>query len=143
MAHVYRNMHFLLCVEGTEIPLKSCKSFAQEVEYEGIQEGGLNDRVHLRKKPLSKPFTFQAERYVGPGYTDPLPAGHSPEGEMVLMVSDQAGTFAEPTAQFLFSGCVVTGKNYSEVDAERPGLIIETTTVAYEQMQVKWKGGIG
>lgn len=59
------NYNFLLQVEGMyDVPCKSVKGINQEQEYEYIQEGGLNDRVHMRKKQQSKPYTFQVERYV-------------------------------------------------------------------------------
>lgn len=139
MVRTFSNMHFLLRVGGNDLPCKSFHNFEREIEYESIQEGGLNDRVHLRPKPLSKPFTFQAERYVGPGYADPFEVGTALGEDVVLLVSSKAGGFSEAQAQFFFSGCIVTGKSYSEMDAEKSGLIVETTTVAYESVSVKWK----
>lgn len=133
------SMNFLLRVDGTDVPCKSFQGFEQEAEYESISEGGLNDRVHIRKKAVSKPCTFQVERYVGPGYEDLLPMGAIFGQDLILMASAAPGTFARPEAAFSFEGCMVTGKKYSGLDAEKAGLLVETTTVAYETMKVDWK----
>ena len=70
------NFNFLLRVEGIyDLPCRSVHVFQKENEYELIQEGGLNDYVHMRRKPISKPFTFQVERYVGTDILDPLANG--------------------------------------------------------------------
>ena len=135
----FTNMNFELLVEGKKLSCKSFHNFEQEVEYDSISEGGLNDRVHIRPKPVSKPFTFQVERYVGPGYQDPLMVGKVLEHPIELDVSTNICNFQDADARFFFSGCVVTGKSYSEMDAEKSGLIVETTTVAYESLSVEWK----
>ena len=58
--------NFVLEVEAVYfLPLKSVRAFTKENEYEYIREGGVNDYIHLKRKPISKPFTFQIERYVG------------------------------------------------------------------------------
>ena len=70
------NFDFMLRVEGVfDLPCRAVRAFQRENEYEYIQEGGLNDYVHMRRKPISKPFTFQVERYVGTDILDPLANG--------------------------------------------------------------------
>ena len=65
--------NFMLRVEGIyDLPCKSVHAFSRELEYDFIQEGGLNDYVHMLRKPISKPFTLEVERYVGVDYVDPL-----------------------------------------------------------------------
>lgn len=141
MKQAYASMNFMLTVNGQDLPCKNFRSIQQEIEYEGIQEGGINNYVHIRKKPVTKPFTFQVERYVGPGYRDPFTVGKEVKGTIVLKAGRKRGDTQE-YAQFTFSGCIVTGKNYSDMDAEKSGLLTETTTVAYERLAVDWKGGI-
>ena len=47
------NFNFMLRVELLhDLPCKSVKSFSSELEYDYIQEGGLNDYVHMRRKPM-------------------------------------------------------------------------------------------
>ena len=61
------------------LPLKSIRAFTKENEYEYIREGGVNDYVHMKRKPISKPFTFQVERYIGTErFLDPLATGMLP-----------------------------------------------------------------
>lgn len=138
-------MNFSLSIHrddgDVELPCKSFRAFSGEAEYETIQEGGLNDEVHIRRKPLSKPSTFQVDRYVGQGYEDLFPLGAALAGSIALKISTKPGDFKQPEAEFLFSGCIVTGKSYSDVDAEKSSLLMETTTIAYERLEVKWRGG--
>lgn len=134
-------MNFVLRIGTKDFSCKTIHDFKQEIEYESIQEGGRNDSVHIRPRPVTKPFTFQVERYVGSGFEDPLPTGRVLTEEIIVLVGENPGDFGEPQAEFTFRGCIVSGKSYSGLDAEKPGLIIETTTVAYEQMEVHWKDG--
>jgi hypothetical protein len=48
-----------------DVPCKSIRAFTKPNEYEFIQEGGLNDYVHIRRKPVSQPFKLVVERYAG------------------------------------------------------------------------------
>ena len=62
------NFNFMLRVELLyDLPCKSVRAFQRELEYEYIQEGGVNDYVHMRRKSITKPFTLEIERYVGIG----------------------------------------------------------------------------
>ena len=80
--------NFMLRVEALfDVPCKSVRAFTREMEYELIQEGGLNDYVHMRRKPISKPFTLEVERYVGIDYIDPLPLGAELLIPVMLFVS--------------------------------------------------------
>ena len=66
------NNHFMLRVEGIyDLPCRRITGIQKDNEYEYIQEGGLNDYVHIRRKPVSKPFTFQVERYAGSAFNFP------------------------------------------------------------------------
>lgn len=126
---VIPNMNFRLTLNGTEIPCKSIQNFQQKQEEEYIQEGGLNGYVHIRPKPASQPSTLQIERYMTEYFFDYLPNGEFLSGYLVLEVG---GKF-----QFIFKGCMVTGKSYGTLDAEKGGILVETTTISYEQMEAK------
>lgn len=130
------NFNFMLRVEGVfDLPCKSVRSFQKENEYEYIQEGGLNDYVHMRRKPVSKPFTIQVERYVGVDMLDPLANGTELVLPMILYVNRYSvyGEF-HPVRMYVFSGCTVMSKEYGELNAEQSGLLLETTTIAYREM---------
>ena len=50
------NFNFMLRVELMfDLPCKSVRAFTRELEYDYIQEGGLNDYVHMRRKPITRP----------------------------------------------------------------------------------------
>ncbi len=130
------NFNFMLRVEGIyDLPCKSVHVFQKENEYEFIQEGGLNDYVHMRRKPISKPFTFQVERYVGTDILDPLANGTDLVLPVVLMINRYRiyGDFL-PVRMYVFTGCTVMSKEYGELNAEKSGLLIETTTIAYREL---------
>lgn len=132
--------NFLLRVEAKyDLACKSVQAFRNEYEYEYIQEGGLNDYVHIIRKPVSQPFTLEIERYVLENDVDPLPAGAVLDMPLLLLVSRQQNKFENPERSYEFSGCVVTGKEYSGVSAESSGLLIEKITIAYQKLQVSGK----
>ena len=137
------NYNFNLQVEGMyNLPCKSVRVFQRENEYEILQEGGLNDYVHMLRKPISKPFTFQVERYVGIDMFDPLALGTDLVLPVILMVSRYQGEGENGVLDlsdsmqrmYTFTGCTVMAKEYGELNAERSGLLVETTTIAYREM---------
>lgn len=130
------NFNFMLRVEGVfDLPCRRVHVFQKENEYELIQEGGLNDYVHMRRKPISKPFTFQVERYVGTDILDPLANGTELVLPVILYVNRYRvyGEFV-PVRMYVFTGCTVMAKEYGELNAESSGLLIETTTIAYREL---------
>ena len=129
------NFNFILRVELVfDLPCKSVRAFTRELEYEYIQEGGLNDYVHMRRKPASKPFMLEAERYAGIDYADPLPLGADLALPVILLVSRYAGHFFPATRTYVFTGCSVVKKTYGELNAEQSGLLTDTVTLAYREM---------
>ncbi|MCI7129740.1 MAG: hypothetical protein MSA09_04105 [Lachnospiraceae bacterium] len=137
------NYNFNLQVEGIyNLPCKSVRVFQRENEYEYLQEGGLNDYVHMLRKPISKPMTFQVERYVGIDMLDPLALGTDLILPVILMVSRYQGEGDNGVLDlsdsmqrmYTFTGCTVMAKEYGELNAERSGLLVETTTIAYREM---------
>ncbi len=157
------SFNFALEVEAMFfMPLKSVRVFTKENEFEYYQEGGLNDYVHMLRKPISKPFTFQVERYVGVSATtdfnsvfvDPIAMGTELILPVVLYVTHlPAGnsgdnfSFTNTTRAYIFTGCTVIGKEYGELNAERSGLLTDTTTISYRELLVmntlnpSWEGG--
>ncbi len=142
--------NFTLQVEAMYyLALKSVKMFTKENEFEYYQEGGLNDYVHMLRKPISKPFTFQVEQYVGVNsgnlikdfFKDPLTLGTDLSLPVVLYVN------RNPASGFLgnlnpdnlgrvyvFTGCTVTAKEYGELNSEESRLHTELTTIAYREL---------
>lgn len=131
------NYHFLLRVDAVyDLPCRKISGFEQEIEYENIQSGGVNHYVYLRQKPTTKPYSFKVERYIGANYFDPLPVGKQPQLPILLYVSRSFYNFTKPKQTFTFTGCTVLSKSYGELDAEKSGLMSETTTIAYQQMHL-------
>ena len=129
--------NFLLRVEAKyDLACRSVRAFGRENEYEYIQEGGLNDYVHILRKPASQPLTLEVERYVLDNDVDPLPTGAVLGSPLLLMVSRQQNQFEQAQRSYAFTGCVVTGKEYGELDAENGGLLTEKITIAYQELFV-------
>lgn len=137
--------NFVLEVEGIYfLPIKTVRAFTKENEFEYIREGGVNDYVHLKRKPISKPFTFQIERYVGTErFLDPLANGTELVLPLILYVYRHAARSgvtvsapAWPARVYTFTGCTVMSKEYGALDAEKAGLVTETTTIAYRELVV-------
>ncbi len=141
--------NFVLLVEGMYyLPLKSVHVFTKENEYEYIQEGGVNDYVHMKRKPISKPFTFQIEKYIDTGVTrflDPLSNGTELVLPCILFVYRSAAARgwnsdidakAYAARYYTFTNCVVTSKEYGELNSEKSGLMTETVTIAYKELIV-------
>lgn len=134
---------FLLRVEAAiDVPCRAVKNLRRENEFDYIQEGGLNDFVHMKRKPISKPFTFQVERYAGIDYVDPLTLGTELFLPVLLFVFDKPSKVLNLHRTYTFTGCTVTAKDYGELDAEKSSLLVETTTIAFQEMlcvDTPWK----
>lgn len=129
------NYAFMLRVEGVfDLPCKTVKGLQKENEFDYIQEGGVNDYVQMKRKPISRPRTFQVERYVGSDYVDPIALGTELTLPVILFVSMYPFPMLRPARTYVFTGCVVTAKQYGELNAEQSGLVVETTTIAYREM---------
>ena len=131
------SFNFMLLVDGgIEIPLKSVQPFARENEYEPIQEGGMNDYVYLKRKPISQPFKLVVERYVDYTLTlaDPLSNGTELLLPLLLFIGNNTGGSATYARYYTFTGAVVMGKQYGGLDAEKSGLLTETVTFGYNHM---------
>ena len=132
------NFRFVLKVDGAfDVPLKSVRAFNRENEYDYIQEGGLNDYVHMRRKPISKPYTLVVERYVPAslGINDPLTSGVELLLPLLLFVGkNTGGSTMNYSRYYAFTGAVVMSKEYGGLDAERAGMLTESITIGYNQM---------
>ncbi len=135
---VLPKFNFVLRVEGAiNVPCKAIKNLRRENEFEYIQEGGLNDYVHMKRKPISKPFTFQVERYAGIDIVDPLALGTELVLPLLLLVYDRpdmGNLGVDAHRYYAFTGCTVTAKDYGDLDSENSGLVLETTTIAFREM---------
>ena len=127
--------NYMLRVEGMyDLPCKAVHSFTKENKFDYVQEGGLNDYVHLLRKPITKPFTFTVERYVGTDLMPILPLGAELVLPVILMVSPFPNDFGKSKRTFVFTGCTVMSKTFGELNAEKSGLLTETIVIGYREM---------
>ena len=130
--------NFLLRAEARyDLACKSVRAFRMEQEYDYIQEGGQNDYVHIRRKPVSRPPELEVERYVASGDVDPLPLGAVLEQPLLLLVSRKLNQFEKASRSYAFKGCVVTAKEYKGMDALSSELLTEKVTIAYQELLVE------
>lgn len=133
------NTNFMMRVEGFfDVPCKKINAFKKENEFQQVQEGGCNDYVHMRRKSITKPFTFSVERYTGYDWVDPLPLGVELVLPIVIFVSRYPGLFVPGMVArvYTFTGCTVIGKTWGELNAEQTGLLTETIEIAYREFVV-------
>ena len=137
----FSSFNLILWVDvGYDVPIKAVRNINKQNEFEYIHEGGLNDYVHMRRKPISQPFTFEIERYVTNALTDPLSLGAEFTIPLVLFVNKEQtgnslGQFT-PGKIFVFTGAKVIGKRFGDFDAEKSALATETVTISYNNMYV-------
>ncbi|MCD7739356.1 MAG: hypothetical protein LUH58_10030 [Lachnospiraceae bacterium] len=128
--------NFSLRVEGVyDVPCKSIKQFTRANEFEYVQEGGLNDYVHMLRKPISQPFTFQVERYVDTESVDPLKLGTDLLLPICLTVNRKYGG-SRIGRLYFFTGCTVISRDYGELNSESSGLLTDITTISYRELFV-------
>lgn len=157
------SFNFVLRVEGVfDIPLRSVRAFTKNNNYEKIREGGLNDYVHMKRMPIQDIFSFQVERYISNSLTDPLANGAILTLPVILKIqkstynktygsrnslTDTSDALSKASAVldetgtdcariYVFTGCVVMGKEYGELNAERSGLATEVVTIGYKELFV-------
>lgn len=130
-------MNFTLWVEKEEIGCKSIRGIEEQEEQEYICEGGVNGYVHIRPKPPSSPRKIQVIRYLAEGYKDVFPPGRVLEEPLVLEVG--GGAEGSGRVQFQFTGCVVAGRAFGEIQAEQGGILTETADISYQEMKVEYK----
>ncbi len=131
------SFRFILRVEGAfDVALKSIRPFTKENEYEQIEEGGMNDYVHMKRKHVTKPHTLQIERYLTEDFYDPIPNGTAFVLPLLLFVGgNNAESFSwSPRRAYVFFGAQVLNKEIGGFDAEKSGLLTETVTIAYHQL---------
>ena len=130
-------LNFVMRINAVlDIPLQKVHGFSQDLEYETIQQGGVNEYVTIRQKQVTQVRSFEVEFYVSKGYSSALSLGASFTIPIMILVSDVPGSFeAEHIKRmYAFTGCTVIGRTYGELDAERGALIVETAKIAYERM---------
>ncbi len=129
---------FQLKVNGFfDVPLKAVRPIARKYEYEPIQEGGLNDYVHIKRKPISQPYELVVERYVQTEIDDKLAVGSKMTLPLILYVGRANGQEMEMTEAarwYVFTGAQVLNVEWGGLDSERAGLLTETVTIGYNMM---------
>lgn len=131
--------NFVLRVEASiDLPCKSIRGIDYGLAYDYLQEGGLNDYVHILRKPVTEPYTFEVERYILRKPLDPLGLGTVFILPLILYVTQSRNADEEVgfSRAFIFRGCTVIGKSYSEMNAERSELLVETSKIAYQELMV-------
>ncbi|MCR4798654.1 MAG: hypothetical protein K5853_09480 [Lachnospiraceae bacterium] len=137
---VLPSYRFMLRVElFFDVDLKSIRPFQKENEFEYIEEGGLNDYVHIKRKHASKPHTLVVERYINENFYDPMPQGGA--SFLLPLLLFVGGNHSLDVTEnvlrtYVFFGATVMTREVSGFDSEKSGLLTETITIAYNQIYV-------
>lgn len=135
---IYTNMNFTVRADGREIPCRSVQGMQRQREQEFIREGGQNDFVHVRPKPVSRAQILKLECLASKSNEDILPLGRILSEPLVVETKPDASS--GKLVRFTFGGCMVVDKIYGDLRAEKGGLLEETISVAYQEMKVEYVG---
>lgn len=135
---VYTSMNFIVRAEGREIICRSVQGIQKEREQEFIREGGLNDYVHIRPKPLTRAQTLKLECIASPDNEKLLPLGKVLAEPLVVETKPEMSS--GKNIRFTFNGCMVVDKKFGDLRAEKSGILEETISIAYQEMRVEYVG---
>ncbi len=137
MKDIIPAFRFKLIVNAAqEIPCKSVRAFTREFEYDYIQEGGINDYVHILRKQATKPFMIQIERYAVPDKFDELNEGTVFQIPLQLVVGENDGLEFRRKRSYFMLWPRVLNREFGALESERSGLLTETVTIAYSHLVV-------
>lgn len=129
---------FQLKVNGVfDVPLKSVRPINRKYEYEPIQEGGLNDYVHIKRKPITQPYELVVERYLQTEIDDKLAVGSKMTLPLILYIGRANGqemSMTDASRWYVFTGAQVLNVEFGGLDSEKSGLLTETVTIGYNMM---------
>lgn len=108
------------------------KSISTEVEVEALREGGVNDHVHILRKPSSSIQKLVFERGVCQGNIVSALAAFSVGTNLLLpgtiLVNNAKGI---PVSAFIFTSGIVLKWQVSDLDASSSKVLVETFEVAH------------
>lgn len=123
--------NFLVTIGQEVFSFSKVSNLASQVEYDTVSEGGNNDYPLLFPKQKTSPDTLTLEKGVRTRSTDKafnsLLVGMQVELVTILMVKD--GSKLEKV--FYFKKGLITKRTFSDLDATKNDLLIETLEIAH------------
>ena len=123
---------FIVLIGPAKMSFSKVKNIYTEVEVEAIKEGGVNDHVHIWRKPASNIQKLVFERGVCPSNILSSISSFAPGTNLLLpgtiLVLNSRGI---PMSMFVFTSGIVLKWKVSDLDAKSSEVFIETFEVAH------------
>lgn len=123
--------NFLVTIGHDIFSFSKVSNLVAQVEYEVVHEGGNNEYPLLFPKQRTNPDTLTLEKGVREWIADPafnlLREGMQVEQGTILLLKDNL----LPGRAFFFKKGLITKRAFSELDAMRGELLIETLEIAH------------
>lgn len=129
---------FLVRIGNDEYGFSRISGLRRERENFTIQEGGLNDRVHILPGPVKRGGTVRLERGVYLGEQLPFyMAGEPLPGAMTIELCSPSGQSGQKN--YTLVGLVVKSWEAGDLDASQNQILIDRFEIDYEFMYIEVK----
>ena len=129
---------FLVQIGKQEYGFSKISVLRRERENFTIQEGGLNDRVHILPGPVKHGGTVRLERGVYLGEALPFyMAGEPLPGPMTIELCSPSGQSGQKN--YTLVGLVVKSWEAGDLDASQNQILIDRFEIDYEFLQIEIK----
>ncbi|MDR2817707.1 MAG: phage tail protein [Oscillospiraceae bacterium] len=125
--------NFFVTFDASPLSFSKVTNLEETIEYETIQEGGLNQEVHVVPKPNTRVGTATFEKAVHDDdkiFFDLLVTA----GSQFNMITVSILEGSMPRKLYLLSNCFVTKFSLSELDAAASSLLLLRLEVVYGKM---------
>ncbi len=123
---------FFVLLGPLKMSFSNIKNISTEVEVEALKEGGVNDHVHILRKPSSSIQKLVFERGVCQGNILSMVSAFSVGTNLLLpgtiLVNNAKGM---PVNAFIFTSGIVLKWKVSDLNASESKVLIETFEVAH------------
>lgn len=129
---------FLVFIGNQEYGFSKISGLRRERENFTIQEGGLNDRVHILPGPAKNGGTIRLERGVYTGELLPFYMVGEPIGDsMTVELWDDQSEHKGKKKIYRLTGLVVRAWEVGELDASQNQILVDRMELDYEFLHVE------
>lgn len=129
------NTRFKVILNGRPLGFSKVSNISSTMEYETVNEGGVNDRVHYLPKPKQSLDKLTLEYGIASGdlLRTTLTAGTVLTAGVVIMVMPQDGSI--PTATYTAKWGIITKWEIDTLDAQSSGILIKRVEISHTGLE--------
>ncbi|MEF9915820.1 MAG: phage tail protein [Lachnospiraceae bacterium] len=128
-ADLITKFNFLVYIDLHPFGFTKISNISHSIDYETIKEGGVNDMVHLVKKPKETPDKVVLEKGLSLGllHDKPIQVGITlAKGILIIIMKN-----GKPRMELFCDTCMVTKWEYDGFDATSNQMAIKKIEIAY------------